>query len=82
MELCKYKNIFGAPRTGLHSMRIADFAVVDIVLTIFAGIFISRLFKIPLLHTLIILILLSIVLHRIFCVQTKLVTLIFGELKK
>jgi hypothetical protein len=82
MDLCKYKNILGEPRKGLHAIRIVDFAVVDIVLTIFAGIFISRFFGIPIIHSLIILFLLSIILHRIFCVQTKMTSLLFGELKK
>ena len=82
MELCKYKNIFGEPRTGVHSIRIADFAIVDIILTIFAGIVISRLLNIPLFYVLVILFLSSIIIHRIFCVQTKMVTLIFGDLKK
>ncbi len=27
--LCKYKNIFGAPNTGVHSYRIFNIAIVD-----------------------------------------------------
>lgn len=34
MNLHKYANIFGAPRTGVHAIRIADIAIVDLILTI------------------------------------------------
>jgi hypothetical protein len=33
MSLCKYANLFGAPGTGAHSLRIANTAVVDVVAT-------------------------------------------------
>ena len=33
--LSEYKDIFGAPNTGVHSYRVFDVAIVDLVLTIF-----------------------------------------------
>ncbi len=30
---CQYKNIFGAPRTGAHSYRLFNIAIVDVILT-------------------------------------------------
>ena len=30
---CKYKDILGEPKKGLHSYRVFDIAVVDILLT-------------------------------------------------
>jgi hypothetical protein len=34
---CKYADIFGKPGTGLHSFRLYDFAVVDVLLTVALG---------------------------------------------
>ena len=31
--LCKYKNALGRPGKGIHSFRIANIAVVDVLLT-------------------------------------------------
>lgn len=75
---CQYKNIFGEPNKGIHAIRVADFAVVDILLTILASIFIKWIFKVSLIYSLIALFLLSIVMHRLFCVRTKVDRLIFG----
>jgi hypothetical protein len=30
MDICSYKNIFGRPREGVHSIRFMDVAVVDV----------------------------------------------------
>ena len=38
---CKYKDIFGKPKTGLHSYRIFNIAVVDFLLTILLAKFIE-----------------------------------------
>ena len=40
-RLCQYKDLLGEPRKGVHSIRIFDFAVVDIFLTIVAAIIIT-----------------------------------------
>ena len=79
MSFCKYKNIFGIPGEGIHKYRIFGFAIVDIVITIFAALVISKMFPsiggfIPML---IILVLLGIVVHKIFCVDTALNNMIF-----
>ena len=37
MNLCKYKNIFGKSKEGVHSYRILNIAIVDTVLTIIIG---------------------------------------------
>jgi len=34
--LCKYKNIFGKPNTGVHSYKLFDLAIVDIAVTLLA----------------------------------------------
>lgn len=34
MNLCKYKNILGEPGKGVHSYRIFNIAIVDVLLTL------------------------------------------------
>ena len=70
--LCKYKDVFGEPRKGVHAIRVVDFAAVDIILTILAAAIISKTFNINFLITLIILIIIAIITHKVFCVDTKL----------
>jgi hypothetical protein len=72
MNLCKYKDIFGKPNTGAHSSRIFNIAIIDTVLTIIIGYLISKYFKLNLLYVLVFLFVLSIIVHKIFCVQTTL----------
>ena len=69
--LCKYKNILGKVGEGVHSYRIFNIAIVDVVLTII-GAYIIYLFlpKINYFVILISLFILGIILHRFFCVRT------------
>lgn len=80
MSLCKYKNALGIPNTGVHSYRLFGVAVFDVILTILAAIIISYLFKIPTLNTTIVLFILGIILHRLFCVRTTIDKLLFPNL--
>lgn len=72
MTLCKYKDIFGKPKEGPHSYRLFNIAIVDTVLTIIIGYLISKFFKLKLLYVLGVLFVLSIIIHKIFCVETTL----------
>lgn len=77
--LCQYKNILGTVGQGVHSYRIFDLAIVDILFTII-GAYIIYLF-IPRINYFIILIslfLLGIILHKIFCVRTTIDKFLFG----
>ena len=76
--LCKYKDILGKVGEGVHSIRIYDIAIIDVILTIIGAYFISKIFKLNFLNTLIILFILGIILHRIFCVRTKIDQLLFN----
>lgn len=79
MNLCQYKDIFGIPRTGVHSIRVFDFAIVDIILTILFAYFVYQtlnLYNLRFITILGILIVLGIFLHWLFCVNTKLNTLL------
>jgi uncharacterized membrane protein YcaP (DUF421 family) len=70
VNLCKYKNIFGKPREGVHSIRILDIAIVDVLATIISAFLFAKLFNLSFLTTLVILFLLGILMHWLFCVET------------
>jgi hypothetical protein len=77
--LCDYRNYFGKPKTGVHKYRVANFAIVDIIMTIIGAVIISLIFRTNLLITLGILFLTGIALHRLFCVRTTVDILLFPQ---
>ncbi len=89
MSLCQHKNLFGEPRTGIHSLRIPliDVGFWDVFFTILLGLFIALLsillFKTNIKNTIIIsqifVFLLGIGIHRLFCVRTRIDKLLFKE---
>lgn len=78
MNLCQYKNALGKPSEGLHSFKIFNLALVDIVLTLIAAYILHRIFDINIYKTIIFLFLFGIICHRIFCVKTTVDLLLFG----
>ena len=68
--LCKYQNALGVPGQGVHSYRIFNIAIVDVIMTIIGAYIISLMFRISFLYTTIALFILGIVSHRLFCVKT------------
>lgn len=77
--LCKYKNILGKPGKGVHSYRIFNIAIVDVLLTVLLAFIIHFFFpKISLIYILIFVFALGIVSHHIFCVPTTVDKAIFG----
>jgi len=79
MVLCKYKNLFGEVGKGIHSYRICNIAVIDVLMTIL-GAFILHLIVPNYNFSLILLILflLSIILHHLLCVKTTIDKFLFG----
>ena len=77
MDLCKYKDALGVPGEGIHSYRLFNIAIVDVVLTILAGILVSYMFHLPAVIVTTVLFLLGIVLHHVFCVKTTVDKLLF-----
>lgn len=78
--LCDHKDIFGKPAEGLHSTRIFDYAAVDLIATGLASYAISRYFDngaIAFIIIFILLILVSIPVHKTFCVNTTLVKQVY-----
>lgn len=85
MSLCDYKNIFGEVNTGIHTVRIFNIAIFDVLGTIIVGIllqfFLLRIFSFYIDLTLILVVLfgLGILLHRLFCVRTTIDKLLFSD---
>jgi hypothetical protein len=76
--LCKYKNIFGKVGKGVHSIRIFNVAIVDVLFTIIGAYIIYLYFpKYNYFLILLILFLIGIICHRIFCVRTTIDKLLF-----
>ena len=42
---CKYKDIFGKPSEGVHSIRLFNIAVIDVIMVIIGGLFIAHYFN-------------------------------------
>jgi hypothetical protein len=82
MNLCKYKNALGEPGKGIHSYRLFGVAIADVLMTIVGAFLISYFFKLSFIKTLLILFLLGIVLHKLFCVPTTIDKLLFPTFKK
>ena len=88
MSLCKYKNIFGEPNTGVHSVRIFNIAIFDVISTIIVGVVFYEIIivlllkmndRIKLWMVIVFFFILGIILHRAFCVKTTVDKLIFGD---
>ena len=77
LDLCKYKDAFGKPNTGLRKYRIFDIAILDTAVVIIIGYFISWFFKWNLWYTLGGLFILGIFVHKIFFVSTGVDKLLF-----
>jgi len=77
MNLCKFKDVFGKPNTGLHSIRIFNIAVVDVLMTVLLAYLIANSFHTSFYVTLLVLFIIGIILHRLFCVKTTIDKLLF-----
>jgi magnesium-transporting ATPase (P-type) len=84
LSLCKYKDLFGKPGEGVHSIRIFNIAVVDVLATLLFAFglhivlekyIIKKNFSIWI--TIIISFILGIISHRLFCVRTTIDKLLF-----
>jgi hypothetical protein len=80
LNLCQYKDMLGAPRTGFRAThRFMDFAYIDVLVTLACCVFLSYVFKTSFLWTCVFVFGLGILVHRLFCVRTKLDTILFPE---
>ena len=77
MRLCAFQNLIGKPQIGIHSYRIGNIAIVDVISTIIVAYLLAKLFNKKFWIMLVVLFIASIVLHRIFCVRTTIDKLLF-----
>ena len=88
MSLCKYKNIFGEPKTGLHNYRIFNIAVFDVLATLLVSVIIHQIIIVEWLKmygiiklwmVIVFMFVLGILLHQLFCVRTTVDKLLFDK---
>ena len=77
MNLCKYKDMFGKPGTGVHAYRLFGIAIVDLLMTLVFAWFLSLYTDLTFLGASLFMVVLGIIIHRVFCVDTALNKLIF-----
>lgn len=74
--LCKFSDIFGKPNEGIHSYRLFNLAIVDIILTLVGAYFIYKKIRKSLVVTFFALWGIGTILHLLFCVKTPITNLI------
>jgi hypothetical protein len=81
MTLCKYKDIFGKPKQEIHSYRIFNIAIVDVILTFIVAYLIHvKIYpKINYSYLVVSLFIVGIISHRLFCVKTTIDNILFNS---
>jgi hypothetical protein len=69
-NLCQYRNIFGKPNEGIHKTRFMSLAAMDLIGMILIIVFISYYWQTGLVSTTIIVSIITIIIHYLFCVPT------------
>ena len=88
MVLCKYANILGVPKEGIHSYRIFNIAIFDVILmfvliivSFYIGVYFGWIQRS--IWTFVFLTMfwfvIGVILHRVFCVNSTINKAIFGE---
>ena len=77
---CNYSEIFGKVGEGLHSYRLFNVAIIDVIFTIIGAHFLQKHFFKEYTYTEVLLglFILGIVLHRLLCVRTTIDKMIFN----
>ena len=77
---CKYKDSLGEPKKGLHSYRVFNISVMDVLFTFILAKFVQYyiLNKIEFGVILFFCFISGIIIHRIFCVRTTIDKLLFS----
>lgn len=76
---CKYRNLLGEVNTGLHSYRLFDIAIIDVIFTVLLAFVICKFKPTYRFRNMVTtLFLLGIFLHRLFCVETTIDRLLFN----
>jgi hypothetical protein len=75
---CQYKDMFGKVDEGVHSYRVFNIAIVDVLATVVGAYIISYVTNKSFIGILIALFILGVLMHHIFCVQTTVDKLLFN----
>lgn len=75
--LCQYKDALGKPREGAHSIRFFNIAIFDVLLTLLVSYIVARYTHRNFLYVTVIIMLLGMILHLLFCVNTTLTKALF-----
>ena len=78
MSFCYYKNIFGKPNEGVHKYRLFNIAIIDVLFTILLSLIIKYFTNIKFIYIIIILFIIGIIFHKLFCVNTTINKLLFN----
>ena len=76
---CQYKNIFGEVGKGIHSYRLFNIAIVDVIQTFIGAIIIAYIFNINVILVFIALMIFSVFIHYLFCVDTTLTKIVLNK---
>lgn len=79
MLLCKYRHIFGKEKEGVHSIRMFNIAIVDLGLTLLFTYYISKKYNYNFVYLSLSILCISVIVHKLFCVETTLTTLLFSK---
>ena len=75
---CAYRDVLGKVKQGVHSYRIMNIAIVDVLLTLLGAYLIHQAMpQYSFWLILLILFIMGIILHRLFCVRTTIDKLLF-----
>ena len=77
--LCEYSELFGKVGEGIHSYRLFNIAILDVIITMIGAYFLQKKFfsNYSYLQVLIVVFIVGIISHRIFCVRTTIDKMLF-----
>ena len=79
LQTCLYKSALGDVGKGIHSYRILNIAIVDVIMTIVGAFIITTyLPSYNFYNVLIVVFMIGILFHRLFCVRTTIDKLLFS----
>ena len=77
--LCEYSELIGKVGEGIHSYRLFNIAILDVIVTMIGAYFLQKKFfsNYSYLQVLIVVFIVGIISHRIFCVRTTIDKMLF-----
>lgn len=77
--LCEYSELIGKVGEGIHSYRLFNIAILDVIITMIGAYFLQQklVSNYSYLQVLIVVFIMGIISHRIFCVRTTVDKMLF-----